>query len=120
MFRHRGRALLLKLRAFAGLAQLQLHASRVCTPWPLCVCARGMGRTRALMILFGPGRQATFAACRCRQMPGLAAFTSRTNARHSSAVKLRSGPFVSFESRTPKPPSGRAATSTQLPPLEPE
>src|SRR5215469_12700834 len=37
------------------------------------------------------------------------------NACHSSGVNLSTGPEGSLESRTPTPPSGRPATSTQLP-----
>src|SRR5579863_4185300 len=37
------------------------------------------------------------------------------NACHSPGVKRSTGPEGSLESRTPTPPSGRLATSTQLP-----
>src|SRR5690242_3720750 len=42
--------------------------------------------------------------------------TPSTNERHSIAVKNRTGPFRSLESRTAVPPSGRSVISTQAPP----
>ena len=67
----------------------------------------------------GYPEQALPAFCRCGHMlPKLSNSPFRTpprNACHSPDVNRRTGPSESLLSRTPISPSGRLATSTQLP-----